>query len=66
MLLDQPRLARKVESAMLARLLKTAKNMAAPKMWKGFHWPKIMTARARKPAPATPTSKFQVWTGGTM
>ena len=51
---------------MLARLLNTAKNMAAPKMWKGFHWPKIMTARAKKPAPATPTSKFQVWTGGTM
>ena len=59
-------LARKVESAMFARLLNTAKNMAAPKMLKGFHWPKIITAMARKPAPATPTSKFQVCTGGTM
>ena len=32
-------------------------------MLNGFHWPKIITAMARKPAPATPTSKFQVWTG---
>ena len=49
---------------MLARLLKTAKNMAAPKMLNGFHWPKIITASAKKPVPATPTSKFQVCTLG--
>ena len=66
MLLDQWNCARNVESAMFARLLNTAKNMAAPQMLNGFHWPKIITAMARKPAPATPTSKFQVCTGGTI
>ena len=33
---------------MFARLLNTAKNMAAAQMLKGFHWPKIITASAKE------------------
>ena len=32
----------------------------------GFHWPKIITARARKPKPATPTSNFHSETAAVM
>ena len=55
-----------MELAMFARDLNSAKNIAAKQMRNGFHWPKIMTARARKPAPDTPTSKFQLDTDGMM
>ena len=55
-----------MELAMLASDLNIAKNTAAKKMRNGFHWPKIMTASARKPAPETPTSKFQLETDGMM
>ena len=51
---------------MFASDLKIAKKMAASAIFPGFHWPKIMTASARKPMPATPTSKFHVCTAGTM
>ena len=53
-----------IELAMFANDLNSAKNTAARKMRNGFHWPKIMTASARKPAPDTPTSKFQLDTDG--
>ena len=32
----------------------------------GFHWPKIITARARKPKPATPFSNFHSLTPAVM
>ena len=42
----------------LPRARKKPNSSAARAMRVGFHWPKIITARARKPKPATPFSNF--------
>ena len=48
----QPRPARNgIELAIFAGDLNSAKNTAAKKIRNGFHCPKIITARARKPKP---------------
>ena len=41
-------------------------SSAASAMRPGFHWPKIMTASARKPKPATPFSNFHSETPARM
>ena len=42
----------------LPRARKKPNRMAARAMRVGFHWPKIITAKAKKPKPATPFSNF--------
>ena len=46
--------------------LKNPNSRAASAIFVGFHWPNIITARERKPKPATPYSNFHSLTPQVM